>query len=204
MTEPTTAEEIASPPSSRAGETGQRRGVGAALASARVAWAVALLATATAVLLASWWAPLQRAETTREEVRQAATRMVLQFTTFQGATIDKWVDDAKTMATGRYADQLTTLFDQDLRNALRERQVRSVGAIIDLFVQDVDGTQAKVFAVMRQTIHNQGTPKPAEDELRIELEMRREHGRWLASNVSVLAPDAGLSGPAPGSGNAKP
>jgi hypothetical protein len=187
VTEPNTAE-----------KADQHHRVGAVLSRTRVAWAVALLATATAVLFASWWAPLQRAETTRKEVREAATRMVLQFTTFQGATIDQWVNDAKTVATGHYADQLTSLFDQDLRNALRERQVRSVGEILDLFVQDIDRTQAKVFAVVHQTIRNQDTPKPVEDELRIELEMRREQGRWLANNVSILVPGAGLAGSAAG------
>jgi Mce-associated membrane protein len=169
---------------------------GGLLRSARLAWGVAILALVLAAFAGTQWADLYAAERTREEVRQEATSLVLSLTTFEGERIEDWVADAQSRATGEYAEQLSTLFDQGLRDALREQQVESRGEVTRLFVQDIDGDEASVFALVRQTTINAMISDPVQDELRMDITMERVDGQWLASDVAVLGP-AGLVGGAP-------
>lgn len=165
-------------------------------------WAVGILsvllvaAVAFAVIAGMKWADLHAAERSREEVREQATALVLSLTTFEGENIEEWVADAQGRATGDYAEQLSTLFDQSLRDALREQKVVSRGEVDQLFVQNVDGDEASVFALVTQTIVNATTSDPVQDELRMDITMERVDGKWLASDVAVLGP-AGLVGGAP-------
>lgn len=175
----------AAPAASAASAASRRR--------ALVPWLVALLMACVAILFATLWAPLYQESRAREQVREAATELVLHLTTFEGAGIEEWVARTQAMATGEYAEQVAALFDQNLRDALRDAEAESVGALVNLFVQDVTGDRATVFAVARQTIRNAATDTPVEDELRIQVELVRQDGGWRAANVEVLGP----SGAAP-------
>jgi Mce-associated membrane protein len=152
----------------------------------RLAWSVAAFTTILAIAFAVAWAPLYSEAKDRERVREAAEQLVLHLTTFEGATIDEWVQDTQRRATDDYAEEVNTLFDPELRGALRDAKAKSVGRLVNLFVQDVDGENALVFAVVRQTITNAASPEPVEDELRMQIELRQVDGDWKAAKVEVL------------------
>lgn len=154
--------------------------------NAVIAWVVALVTTIAAIAFAVAWAPLYSEAKDRERVREAAEQLVLHLTTFEGATIDAWVQDTQRRATDDYAAEVNTLFDPELRGALRDAKAKSVGRLVNLFVQDVDGENALVFAVVRQTITNAASPEPVEDELRMQIELRQVDGDWKAAKVEVL------------------
>lgn len=154
--------------------------------SVRLAWTVAAVTTILAIVFAVAWAPLYSAAKDRERVRESAEQLVLHLTTFEGATIDEWVQDTQRRATDDYAEEVNTLFDPELRGALRDAKAKSVGRLVNLFVQDVDGDDAMVFAVVRQTITNAASPTPVEDELRMQIELRQVDGDWKAAKVEVL------------------
>ena len=175
----------------------QRRRRFGVLGNPRLAWAIAILALVLAGVAGAAWADLYAADRARGEVRSAATDLVLRLTTFEGAEIEEWLEAAKARATGAYAEQLTALFNQELRDALREREVISRGDVEQLFIQDIQGDQAMVFALVRQTIANSSTPDPVEDELRMDITMQRVDGRWLASDVAILGPSGLVVPPAP-------
>jgi len=158
------------------------------------AWVLAGVMTLIALGFAIAWAQLYTAEGQRSEVRTAAEQLVLHLTTFTGESIDEWVQQTQTMATDEYSSEVNELFDVDLRAALRDARSESVGRLIDLFVQDIDGDNATVFAVLRQTITNAATTQPIEDELRMQVELRRESGTWKAARVEVLGPQGSGSG----------
>jgi Mce-associated membrane protein len=168
---------------------------------AMLGWVVAAVAVVVAAVFAFLWAGLQNEATDREQVRRAAERLVLQVTTFNGAEIEQWVAALQERSTGAYAQQVNELFDQGLRDELRAREAVSVGELQRLFVQQLEGDEAEVFAVVRQTIANNALDNPVQDELRMDITMRRVDGRWLASRVAVLAPTGlpGAPGPEQGS-----
>ncbi|HWH33457.1 MAG TPA: hypothetical protein VNU01_12375 [Egibacteraceae bacterium] len=164
------------------------------------AWSVAAVTTVIALLFAVMWAPLYSQDRARDRVRAAAEQLVLHLTTFEGATIDDWVQETQRRATDEYAEEVNTLFDPELRAALRDAEAKSVGRLVNLFVQDVDGDDATVFAVVRQTITNARAPQPVEDELRMQISLVREGGTWKAARVEVLGPQESGQAPAPGGG----
>lgn len=167
----------------------------------KLAWSVAAFTTVLAIAFAVAWAPLYSEAKDRERVREAAEQLVLHLTTFEGATIDEWVQDIQGRATDDYAAEVNTLFDPELRGALREAKAKSVGRLVNLFVQDVDGENALVFAVVRQTITNAASPEPVEDELRMQLSLRQVGGDWKAAKVEVLG-QGSEQGSGPGGGSA--
>lgn len=168
---------------------GRRRGLRSVLASPWLAWSVAVIALALAAFAGSQWADLHAAERTREEVARDATRLALRLTTFEGANIEEWYRQTRQTATGAYEQQLQQIFNQQTRDTLRSIEVVSRGEVEDLFVQDISGDEAKVFALVKQTYVNASLENPAEDHQRMEITLKRVNGRWLASDVAVLGPD---------------
>jgi Mce-associated membrane protein len=164
------------------------RGIRRFFGEARVAWAVAILALVAAVLAGLQWQSLRSAAATRDQVNESAQEIAKQVTTFEGATIDQWVEETAAMSTGDYAEQVKRLFDQQFKTALRENEVTSEGTIVNTFTQNIDGNEAKAFVLARQTSRNAQRSQPVEDELRMEITMQREEGEWLASQVAVLGP----------------
>lgn len=182
----------------------RRRGVGSVLRSAWVPWIIAVLAIAFGVFALlqrnearTQWAQLREAEQARAAVSREANTVALRLTTFEGENIEEWYSQIRDAATGQFAEQLSQVFNQETRDTLREIGVVSVGEMQDLFVQDVDGNDAKAFALVKQTYVNSRTPDPVEDHQRIDMTFKRVDGRWLASEVVVLGPN-GVIAPAPG------
>lgn len=172
----------------------------AALRDPRVAWAVAAVAVVAAALMGAQWQGLRAEAAAREEAREAAEVIAARVTTFEGATIDDFVTEVEALATGDYAEEVAELFDADFRAALREGEVESVGQVLRSFVQEMDDGEAEVFVLVRQTSINAALEEPVEDELRMELTVVREDGRWLASDIAVLGPGGFAAPAAPGGG----
>lgn len=174
------------------------------LTSPGLAWVVAILAIAFAVFALvqrsaaqDELAELRAAERTRAEVAREANTVALRLTTFKGEEIEEWYAQMRDAATGDFADQIGQVFNQQTRDTLRDIGVVSVGEMQDLFVQDVDGNDARAFALVKQTYINAGTPDPVEDHQRMDIRLKRVDGRWLASEVVVLGPN-GVIAPSDG------
>lgn len=160
------------------------------LRNPRLAWAVAALAVLAAALFAFQWQVLAGHEEARLQAREAAEVMAAQITTFDGVEIDAFVERLRDLATGDYADQVAELFSPDFRAALRDNEVESVGEVVRSFVQELDGDEAEAFVIVRQTSINAELDEPVTDELRMELTLAHEDGRWLIDDVAVLGPSA--------------
>ena len=167
---------------------------------ARVGLGIGLLGLILATVFFMQNQDLRRNAEVRETVLEAGEITALRVTTFEGATIDQWVADTQSLATGDYADEVATLFDTDIRQGLAENQVESVGEITRSFVQEIDGDNATVFAVVRQTFTSLNQQQPISDELRMEIELDLVDGRWLASDVAVLGPSTVSPVPEGGAG----
>lgn len=145
-----------------------------------------ILAGALVYVLAAWWAPLHVEALERDEVREVARELALRLTTYDGERIEEWVPPLRELATDDFERELTAALGQDLRDSLREAEARSVGELVDLFVQDIDEDEASAFAVVRQTIANVHLEDPVEDEVRMDITLRRVEGEWKVSDVAVL------------------
>lgn len=179
-----------------------RRGrVAAVLASRGLAWGLAGVLLLAALAAGGWAYTMWSRQQTEEAVLSRAEAVAEQVTSFEGATIDQWVSETQALATGTYAQQVEGLFNEQLRQSLRENEVQSTGEIDEAYLQSLDGDRASVFVVASQQSTNALRQEPIEDQLRMEITMERVDGQWLASNVAVLGP--AQAGPA-GSGGAQP
>lgn len=169
---------------------------------ARIGLGLGLLGIGLAVFFALQASDLRASEVERAAVSEAGELIALRVTTFEGVTIDEWVADVQTLTTGTYADEVAQRFDTEIRQTLREREVNSVGEITSSFVQDIDGDDASVFAVVRQRFTNNVTPSEVSDELRMEIDLTLVDGEWLAEDVAVLGPSQIDSVVEPGTGTA--
>ena len=166
----------------------RRRGIGALLRSAALAWVIAVLALALAGWFALQAADLRAQDAVRTDALQAGELAALQLTTFSGAGIDEWVEKTKTLATDEFAQELNAQYDQKLRADLRELDVESVGEMLNSFVQSMEGDEAMVFAVLRQTTRYPTFSKTVEDEVRFEISLQRENDDWRVSDAQLLSP----------------
>lgn len=172
----------------------RRRTIGSVLTSRGLAWTIAVLALAAAVFAGIQWADLYAAERARREVADSARTVALRLTTFEGENIEEWYTATLETATGEYGQQLRDVFGQATRDQLREIEAVSRGEIDDLFVQDVNGDEARAFALVTQTYANTSTANPVEDHLRMDITLQKVEGEWLANEVAVLGP-AGVVAP---------
>jgi Mce-associated membrane protein len=166
----------------------RRRGVRSVLTSRALAWTIALLSLAVAVFAGMQWADLYAAERERTQVREAARTAATRLTTFEGTDIENWYASALETATGEYGEQLREVFNQETRDQLRQIEAVSRGEVENLFVQEVQGDEARAFALVTQTYANTSTSDPVEDNLRMDITLRRVEEQWLASEVAVLGP----------------
>lgn len=156
--------------------------------SAAMAWTVAVLAVAVAVWFALEARDLRAQENARAEALRAGELAALQLTTFTGAGIDEWVEKTKSLATETFAQDLNKQYDQQLRADLRELDVQVVGEMLNSFVQRVEGDEAMVFTVLRQTTRYPTYDQTVEDEVRFEISLQQDNGAWRVSDAQLLSP----------------
>ena len=173
----------------------ERRSLSLPWIIAAVTTVVAILAIGTAVRfnfatrdLQGEVEQLRAQEQARTEALRAGELAALQLTTFTGAGIDQLVEKTKTLATASFAQELNKQYDQQLRADLREFDVESVGEMLNSFVQRLEGDQAMVFAVLRQTTRYPTFEQTVEDEVRFEISLERVDGAWRVSDAQLLSP----------------
>lgn len=132
------------------------------------------------------WNTERSADASQSAMAGAARDFLVALTNFDGSTVDADFDRIVAYATGDFAAEADRFFGSDVRAALKEVQAASRGEIRSLYVQDFDGDQGRVFAVVDQTIANNRFPAPQADELRLDLGLQHRDGEWKVYDVKVL------------------
>ena len=166
----------------------RHRGIRGAFRSPVLPWVIAVVALALAAWFALQASELRGREALRAEALRAGELASLQLTTFTGAGIDQWVEKTKSLATADFAQDLNKQYDQQLREDLRELDVEAVGEVLNSFVQRVEGDEAMVFTVLRQTTRYPEFDQTVEDEVRFEISLQRDQGKWQVSDAQLLSP----------------
>lgn len=120
-----------------------------------------------------------------QEALVTAREFVTAFVNFDHQTIDEDFDRIISYATGEFLQEVASFNDPEVRNGIRENQTSSRGEIVDVWVQEVTGERARVFAIADQTIQN-NVPRLTTDQLRMEIGLVRSDGRWQVFDVGLL------------------
>ena len=151
-----------------------------------LAWGLAGLMAALAVVFAVLWRMEGAEDRRRAEIEASAAAFLRALTNFSAETIEGDVDRIRTFAVGRFADELQDTFSAERIRAIREQQAVSTGRIESLFVQEIEDDTAVLFAVVTETVDNAETEAPRRDTLRIELEMIETSDAWKVERLTLL------------------
>lgn len=124
----------------------------------------------------------QKAE---EEALLVAREFLNSFVNFDAETIDADFDRIISYATGEFQQEVDSFNDPKVRKGMRDREVHSRGEIVKIYVQGIEKGQARIFAVVDQTIQN-NEPRITNDELRVELGLVNDDGVWKVFDVALL------------------
>lgn len=138
-----------------------------------------------------WQARADRAvaETSQQrygEVMVAATAEAEAFVNVRYDDAEASLDRVAEGATGDFREQYTSSRDRIIREIRKNRSVLE-GEVRYTGVVDVSGDRATVLAVTSGTVASRQTDnQPVERDFRLRLELVREDGRWLTSDLEVV------------------
>jgi Mce-associated membrane protein len=156
-------------------------------------WAVGGLAVLLVLLLvaigltATSRGSVDEALTARQqEVAAAARAEALAFLTVDHEDMDPLIDAVLAGATGAFADQYESQRETLTREAVRTRAT-SAAEVVALGVGDQDEDTATVLVAANSTVTNTSTGGEGQVRYyRLRLELVREDGRWLTSNLQFV------------------
>ena len=156
-------------------------------------WALFVLTLGAAITFGLLWQKGEAVEADRDEVRDLGIEFVTALTNFSAETIEEDAARIKSFAVGDFKEEAETFFGEEAIQAIIEAEAVSTGEIERLFVQDVEGDQASIFAVVSETIANSALEEPQTDTLRVEVMMIETSSGWKVSEVNIFqAPGGGL------------
>lgn len=151
-----------------------------------VALVALVLAALVAVGLTARGTLADRAdEAARADALAAARRLAVNFTTMDYRTYDR---DAKRVVDGsggQLRQQFTDSTDA-LKKAMTTNRSTTRGRVLDAAVVDADGDSARVLLVVDADVTNTSTTTPSARHYRIQLDLARQAGRWLGTDLSFV------------------
>ncbi len=155
---------------------------------------VAVLGIAATVLFGLRWKELHDEEVARQDVETAAGEFLNALFEWDGATINEDFDRILGFATGEFEEEARLTFaDDTMREQIAENQVSERAEQVDVFVQSIQGDDARIFGVVQIRAANSSLPTPRSDTIRVDFGMVEDGGEWKVYDVNVLdGPNLGL------------
>lgn len=155
-------------------------------------WALAALATAAAVAFAVLWTGQRGLDQRRALVEDTSRRFLTALTSFTADTIERDVDEIRSYAVGGFAEEVEETFGPERIATIRESRANSVGTVRDVFVESLQGSSARVFGVVEETVVSSTQTTPRTDVLRVLVGLIETPDGWRVHSVEIL--------PSPGTG----
>ena len=122
----------------------------------------------------------------QREVARAARTEAVAFLTVDHEDMDPLIDAVLAGATGEFAEQYAAQREMLTSEAIRT-EATSTGEVVALGVGDLDAESATVLVAANSTVTNTSTgPEGQVRYYRLRLDLVREDGRWLTSNVRFV------------------
>lgn len=115
----------------------------------------------------------------------AARQLAVDFTSLDYRTYDRDAARVLEQAGGELKQQLSTETSA-LKKAMTDNESVTRGTVLDAAVVDADDDSARVLLVVDADVTNTSTPQPSARHYRIQLDLSREHGRWLGTDLTFV------------------
>ncbi|MFC3574516.1 hypothetical protein ACFOZ0_14790 [Streptomyces yaanensis] len=159
------------------------KGRGRALLAALVAATV--LTTAAAVWLGMRLADQRAVEHRRQDVLAAARQSALNFTSLDYRHYARDSGNVLKGATGDFRKQFAAQTQELTKLVARNKSV-SEGQVLEAGIVRSDEHSARVLVVADSKVTNTAVPEGQARTYRLQLDLVREHGRWLTSDVEFV------------------
>ena len=148
---------------------------------------VAVLGIAATVLFGLRWKDLHDEEVERQDVETSAGEFLNAMFEWDGATINEDFDRILSFTTGDFEQEARDVFaDDTVRQDLAENQASERADGVDVFVQSIEGDDARVFGVVQIRAANASLPTPRADTVRVEVGMTKVDGEWKVYDFNVF------------------
>jgi hypothetical protein len=149
-------------------------------------WVLLAIAVVAAVGFAFLWQRAEAEQRGEQELRETAREFVLALTNFSSETIGSDVDKIRSFATGRFAEEVDTLFGEQTIAAIEEARASSRSQVQELFVQSMGSESASVFAVVNEEVMNRSLEEPQPGVIRLEIELLKTDSGWKVEGVQLF------------------
>lgn len=120
-----------------------------------------------------------------QEVRTAAREWTVDFLHVDHEAMDPLIERVLAGATDPFREQYASSAER-LRAQARANRSEATGEVLQVGVGELDGDRATLFVAANSEVSNKHTRKPQQRYYRIELEMVRQDGRWLTSDLTFV------------------
>ncbi|MBV9292869.1 MAG: hypothetical protein JO222_10515 [Frankiales bacterium] len=121
----------------------------------------------------------------REQVLGVARQFAVDFTAYDYRHISDDFNRVALESTGQFHQQYLTQ-SAAARDLIVKAKAVSTAQVTAAGLGDVTATKATVVVALNRTIANTSSPSPQPDSIGIQVVLVRQHGRWLASQVTLL------------------
>ena len=149
-------------------------------------WILVAVAVAGAAAFAVLWQGAEAEHRAENELRDRARAFVLALTNFSSDSIQADVDEIRSFATCRFAEEVDTLFGEQTIAAIEEAEAASRSEVQELFVQSMGSESASVFAVVSEEITNRSLEEPQPGVIRLEVELLKTGSGWKIEGVQLF------------------
>lgn len=115
----------------------------------------------------------------------AAKHLAVAVTSLDYRTFDQDAQRVVAATGGQLKQQLTTE-NAALKKAMTTNRATTSGRVLDAAVVDADRDSARVLLVVDADVTNTSTQKPTARHYRIQLDLSRQNGRWLGTNLTFV------------------
>lgn len=115
----------------------------------------------------------------------AAEQLAVAVTSLDYRTFDRDSQRVVAATGGQLKQQLTTE-NAALKKAMTTSRATTSGRVLEAAVVDADRDSARVLLVVDADVTNTSTTKPTARHYRIQLDLSRQGGRWLGTNLTFV------------------
>jgi Mce-associated membrane protein len=121
----------------------------------------------------------------RTSVLGVGRQIAVDFAAYDYRHIDADFTRVASESTGQFRQQFVAQ-SAGVRELIIKAKAVSTAEVASEGLVDVSATTATVVLALDRTIRNTGAPKGQQDSFGLQIDLVRQHGRWLASKVTPL------------------
>ena len=165
----------------------KKRPVGRIVAAVTAALAVLVSLGLLGWLVYFWYVPDRDVDAAAAKAAvTAASEGTVATLSYGPETLDKDLAAAKSHLTGNFLKYYTDFSDSVLRQAVREKSVKTTAVVLRAALQELDPDKAVALVFVNQSTQSKDKPEPTYSNSSVTITMTKVDGKWLISEFTPI------------------